>query len=133
MSKMKSNILEWVKAIVYAVVFIVIFRVFFFDAFTIPSSSMEKALLTGDYVIVSKLSYGLRIPMTPLSIPVVHQKLPFTESTPSYLEWIRIPYTRLFNPPSIERNDIVVFNYPMEDEIPVDQRTYYINLYNFHI
>jgi len=87
---------------------------------------MEKSLLTGDYVLVSKLSYGPRIPNTLLSFPFSHQRLPFTENTPSYLDWINIPYIRLFSAPDIERNDIVVFNYPMEEEIPVDQRTFYI-------
>lgn len=82
--------------------------------------------MTGDYIIVSKLSYGPRIPVTPLSFPFAHQRLPYTESTNSYLDWIQIPYLRLFGAPDIERNDVVVFNYPMEDERPVDQQTYYI-------
>ncbi len=88
---------------------------------------MEKSLLTGDYILVSKLSYGPRIPMTPLSFPFAHQRLPFTESTNSYLDWIKIPYLRLFGAPDLERGDVVVFNYPMEDEEhPIDQETYYI-------
>jgi len=87
---------------------------------------MEKSLLTGDYILVSKLSYGPRVPMTPLSFPFAHQRLPFTESTNSYVNWLKIPYLRLFGPPDVERGDIVVFNYPMEDERPVDQQTYYI-------
>jgi signal peptidase I len=124
--KKNSTIKEWGKAILFAFVTIVLFRVFFFEAFTIPSASMEKSLLTGDYILVSKLSYGPRIPNTPLSFPFAHQKLPFTEATNSYLDWIKIPYIRLFGAPDIERNDIVVFNYPMEDERPVDQQTYYI-------
>ena len=87
---------------------------------------MEKSLLTGDYIIVSKLSYGPRIPNTLLSFPFAHQRLPFTESTNSYLDWIQLPYMRLFGSPDIEHNDVVVFNYPMEDDRPVDQQTYYI-------
>jgi len=124
--KKKNNIFEWIKAILFAVAFILIFRMFFFEAFTIPSASMEKSLLTGDYVLVNKMSYGPRLPITPLSIPFVHQTMPFTDNTPSYLDWIQIPYIRLFGSPDVERNDIVVFNYPMESEIPIDQRTYYI-------
>lgn len=108
----------------FAFVTIILFRVFFFEAFTIPSASMEKTLLTGDYILVSKLSYGPRIPMTPLSMPFAHQHL--TENTKSYLDWLHIPYIRLFGPPDPEHGDIVVFNYPMDDEFPVDQRTYYI-------
>lgn len=87
---------------------------------------MEKSLLTGDYIIVSKLSYGPRIPNTPLAFPFAHQVLPFTENTNSYLDWIKIPYLRLFGSPDIDHNDVVVFNWPVEDERPVDQRTFYI-------
>ncbi len=124
--KKKSTIKEWIKAILFAFITIILFRVFFFEAFTIPSPSMEKSLLTGDYVLVSKLSYGPRLPNTLLSFPFAHQRLPFTENTNSYLNWIKIPYKRLFGSPDIEHNDVVVFNYPMESEHPVDQRVYYI-------
>jgi len=124
--KKNSTIKEWIKAILFAFIAIILFRTFFFEAFTIPSPSMEKSLLTGDYILVSKLSYGPRLPNTPLSFPFAHQYLPFTEHTKSYLDWIKIPYKRLFGPPHIKHNDIVVFNFPMEDEHPVDQRIYYI-------
>ncbi|MES2139494.1 MAG: signal peptidase I [Bacteroidota bacterium] len=124
--KKESTKKEWIKAILFAFITIILFRVFFFEAFTIPSPSMEKSLLTGDYILVSKLSYGPRLPNTLLSFPFAHQRLPFTENTNSYLDWIKIPYKRLFGSPDIERNDVVVFNYPMEDERPVDQRVYYI-------
>jgi signal peptidase I len=122
----KAIINDWSKAILFAFVTILLFRVFAFEPFTIPSSSMERTLLTGDYVLVNKLSYGPRIPMTPLSFPFVHQNLPFTESSNSYLDWIKIPYLRLFGSPDVEHNDVIVFNWPMEDERPVDQRTFYI-------
>ena len=124
--KKKSAIKEWIKAILFAFVTIILFRVFFFEAFTIPSPSMEKSLLTGDYILVSKLSYGPRLPNTLLSVPFAHQRMPFTESTNSYLDWIKVPYRRLFGSPDIEHNDLVVFNYPMEDDHPIDQRVYYI-------
>jgi signal peptidase I len=124
--KKKSTIKEWLKAILFAFITIIIVRVFFFEAFTIPSASMEKSLLTGDYILVSKLSYGPRIPNTLLSLPFAHQHFPFTENTKSYVDWIKIPYMRLFGPPHVKHNDIIVFNYPMEDEYPVDQRVYYI-------
>lgn len=109
-----------------ALLVVILVRVFLFEPFTIPSASMEGSLMTGDYVLVSKLSYGPRIPNTPLSFPFAHQHLPFTENTPSFLTWIKLPYWRLFGSPDPERGDVVVFNYPMEDELPVDQRTYYI-------
>jgi signal peptidase I len=124
--KKQSASIEWLKAIGFAFVTIILFRLFFFEAFTIPSPSMERTLLTGDYIIVSKISYGPRIPNTPLSFPFVHQRLPFTDHTNSYLDWISIPYYRLFGSPSIKKNDLVVFNYPMQDDRPVDQRIYYI-------
>lgn len=110
----------------YAFVTIILFRVFCFEAFTIPSASMEGSLLTGDYVIVSKLSYGPRLPNSILSVPFAHQRLPFTEDTPSYLTWLQLPYMRLFSAPDIAHGDVVVFNYPRESDHPVDQRTYYI-------
>lgn len=124
--KKKSTIKEWIKAILLAFVTIVVFRGCILDVYTIPSSSMEKTLLTGDFILVSKLSYGIRLPITPLSFPFAHQRLPFTENTKSYLDWVSIPYTRLFGSPDIERNDIVVFNFPIEDDYPIDQKTYYI-------
>lgn len=124
--KKKSTIKEWVKAILFALITIILFRVFCFEAFTIPSASMESSLMTGDYILVSKLSYGPRVPNTVLSFPFAHQRLPFTESAKSYLDWIELPYLRLFGAPDIERQDVVVFNYPMEEERPVDQQTYYI-------
>ncbi|HET8964420.1 MAG TPA: signal peptidase I [Chitinophagales bacterium] len=124
--KKKSVIWEWVKAILFAAITIILFRVFFFEAYTIPSSSMEKSLLCGDYILVSKVSYGSRVPNTPLSIPFVHQQIPFTENRKSYSEWIKFPYFRLFGSPAVEHGDVVVFNWPMEDDFPVDQRTFYI-------
>lgn len=124
--KKQSATVEWLKAILLAFITIILFRIFFFEAFTIPSPSMEKTLLTGDYIVVSKLSYGPRIPNTPLSFPFVHQRLPFTEQTNSYLNWISIPYYRLFGTPEIKNNDVVVFNYPMQYDRPIDQRIYYV-------
>jgi signal peptidase I len=124
--KKGSTIKEWIKAILLAFATIIIIRVFFFEAFTIPSPSMEKSLLTGDYVLVSKVSYGPRVPITLFSLPFAHQRMPFTENTRSYLDWIQLPYKRLFGTPDVKRNDVLVFNYPMEEEHPIDQRTYYI-------
>ncbi len=124
--KKTSTIKEWTKAILFAFFTVLIFRTFFFEAFTIPSASMEKTLLTGDYILVSKLSYGPRLPITPLSLPFVHQHFPFTENTNSYIDWIKIPYLRLLGSPKVKHNDIVVFNYPMDEGHPVDQQIYYI-------
>ncbi len=90
-------------------------RVFVFEAYTIPTGSMEKTLLVNDFLFVSKLSYGPRIPNTPLAIPFVHHTLPITNSK-SYTEVIHLPYTRWFASP-VKRNDVVVFNFPAGDTL----------------
>ena len=111
----KSGTREWVDAGVFAVVAATLIRTFVFEAYTIPTSSMEKTLLVNDFLFVSKLSYGPRIPNTPLAMPFVHHTLPFTHSK-SYVEWIKIPYTRWFASP-VKRNDVVVFNFPAGDTV----------------
>jgi signal peptidase I len=107
---------EWVDAAIFAVVAATLIRTFVFEAYTIPSSSMEKTLLVKDFLFVSKMSYGPRIPNTPLSFPFVHNYLPFGSSRKSYLEWIKLPYIRWFASP-VKRNDAVVFNFPEGDTV----------------
>src|SRR5690606_36174718 len=92
----------------------------------IPSQSMERTMLPGDFVFINKWSYGARIPMTPLAIPFMHQNLPFSNKTPAYLDWIRLPFYRIPGFSDIARNDVVVFNYPMETERPVDKRSLFV-------
>lgn len=106
---------EWVDAAVFAVVAATLIRTFVFEAYTIPSGSMEKTLLINDFLFVSKFSYGPRIPNTPLSIPFVHNYIPGT-GTKSYSELIKIPYTRWFASP-VKRGDVVVFNFPAGDTV----------------
>src|SRR3954467_13641687 len=89
--KKKSPTREWVDAIIFAVIAATIIRTFFIEAYTIPTPSMEKSLLVGDFLFVSKLSYGPRIPMTPLSFPFTHNTLP-ASTAKSYLEWIKLDY-----------------------------------------
>jgi len=117
---------EWLDAIIFAIIAATLIRMFLIEAFTIPTPSMEKSLLVGDYLFVSKISYGPKTPNTPLSFPFAHHTLPFSENTKSYLEWIKLPYYRLPGFSRIKNNDIVVFNYPMEDFRPVDKRENYI-------
>ena len=117
---------EWFKIVAWAFIIAFILRLFFFEAYMIPTSSMEKTLLVGDYLFVSKANYGARLPMTPLSFPFAHHTMPFTRSTKSYSEAIRLPYMRLPGFQKIKRNDIIVFNYPMEEFRPVDKRDNYI-------
>lgn len=111
---------EWLEAIVFAVVAATIIRTFFFEAFTIPSSSMEKTLLVGDYLFVSKLSYGSKTPNTPLTVPFTHHTLPLTETVPSYSNWIQLPYFRFPALGPVKNNDIVVFNYPDGDTVALN-------------
>jgi signal peptidase I len=111
----KSTAREWIDAGVFAVVAATLIRTFVFEAYTIPTGSMEKTLLINDFLFVSKFSYGPRIPNTPLSIPFVHNTMPVTNGN-SYVEWVRIPYTRWFASP-VKRNDVVVFNFPEGDTV----------------
>ncbi|MCC6251908.1 MAG: signal peptidase I [Bacteroidia bacterium] len=124
--KKRSPMREWADAILFAVIAATFIRTFFIEAFTIPTSSMEKSLLIGDFLFVSKVSYGPRIPMTPVSFPFAHHTMPFTETVKSYSEIIKIPYYRLPGFGKIKNNDVVVFNYPMEDFRPVDKQENYI-------
>jgi len=117
---------EWFDAIVFAVIAATIIRTFLIEAYTIPTPSMEKSLLVGDFLFVSKVSYGARVPMTPVSFPFAHNTLPFVGGK-SYLEWIKIGYHRLPGFGSVERGDCVVFNWPAENENrPVDKKENYI-------
>jgi signal peptidase I len=108
---------EWGEAAVFAIVAATLIRTFFFEAFVIPSSSMESTLLVGDYLFVSKLSYGAKVPAIPLTVPFTHNTLPFTETAPSYVDWVELPEMRLPALSKVERNDIVVFNFPEGDTV----------------
>ncbi|MCK5839105.1 MAG: signal peptidase I, partial [Bacteroidales bacterium] len=115
----KSPVREWVDAIIFAVVAASIIRMFLIEAYTIPTSSMEKSLLVGDFLFVSKIHYGPKQPNTPLSFPFVHNTMPLSKTKKSYLEWIRLPYYRFPGFQTIKNNDVVVFNYPNADTITV--------------
>lgn len=121
----KSKPREWSEALFFAIIAATIIRTFFLEAFTIPTSSMEKTLLRGDFLFVNKASYGSRMPKTPLALPFMHHTMPVL-GLPAYLDWIELPYLRFPALSEIENNDIVVFNYPMEDYRPVDKREHYI-------
>lgn len=112
--KHKSALREWLEAAVFAVIVMLIVRTLFFDLFRIPTPSMEKNLLIGDYLFVSKLHYGTRTPVS-LGIPF----------TPLYLKGLELPHTRFPGFDEVERGDAIVFNYPVEDK-PVDRKMHYI-------
>jgi len=111
-----SAVIEWVDAIVFALVAVYFINVFLFQNYKIPTSSLEKSLLVGDHLFVSKVSYGPRIPNTPLAFPLVQNTFPITNSK-SYVEWPSWGYKRLGGFGDVQRGDIVVFNFPAGDTI----------------
>lgn len=113
---------NWLDPIIFAVIAASIIRTFFLEAFTIPTSSLEKSLMVGDFLFVNKLAYGAKTPQTPISFPFAHHTLPFTESTKSYLEWIKLPYFRLPGFGKPKDGEIVVFNYPDGDTVLLKQQ-----------
>lgn len=123
--KKKGAIREWFDALLFAVIVATLIRTFFIEAYTIPTPSMEKSLLVGDFLFVSKVNYGARTPMTPLAFPFAHHTLPIVNSK-AYVEWIKLPYFRFPGFQKIKNNDVVVFNYPMEDFRPTDKKENYI-------
>lgn len=120
---------EWADAIIFATVAASLIRGFLIEAYMIPTGSMERSLMVGDFLFVSKLNYGPRIPMTPLAFPFAHHTMPVTGGK-AYSELVKVPYKRLPGFQNIERNDVVVFNYPVEADEPynrpVDKRENYI-------
>lgn len=118
---------NWIDPIIFAVIAASLIRGYTIEAFTIPTSSLEKSLMVGDFLFVNKFAYGPKIPQTPLSFPFAHHTLPLSESKKSYLEWIKLPYMRLPGFSSVKNNDIVVFNYPDGDTVALgmQDRSYY--------
>jgi signal peptidase I len=112
----RGAIREWADAIVFAVVAATIIRTFVAEAYTIPSESMEKTLMIGDFLFVSKFHYGARVPNTPLAIPFFHHTVPVIK-TNAYSELIKLPYMKLPSFTHIRRNDMVVFNFPAGDTV----------------
>lgn len=125
-------VMSWLDAIVFSLVAVYFFNIYFFQNYTIPSSSLEKSLLVGDYLFVSKMSYGPRVPQTPLHAPLCQHTLPWGGK--SYIEWPQWDYKRV-TPRPVGQNDIVVFNYPAGDTIvtsPAYQAAdYYMMCYVF--
>lgn len=116
-----KSIFDWVDDIIFALVAVYFINLFVFQNYQIPSSSLEKSLLVGDYLFVSKVSYGPRVPNTPLSFPLVQNTLPILNCK-SYLDWPSWGYKRVAGLGKIQRNDIVVFNFPAGDTIALLQQ-----------
>ncbi|MCF7561049.1 signal peptidase I [Sabulilitoribacter multivorans] len=129
----KSSSGEWTSSILFAIVAATIVHTYFIQPFTIPSSSLEKSLLVGDFLFVSKFHYGARVPMTTVAAPMVHDTIPVLNKK-SYLfddhkdskSWknkLQLPYLRLPGFEKIERNDIVVFNQPADTLLDMNNFT----------
>lgn len=127
--KKKSVAREWTDAIIFAVIAATLIRTFFIEAYTIPTPSMERSLLVGDFLFVSKLNYGPRTPMTPIAFPFAHHTMPIL-GTKAYWDGLELNYHRLPGFSDVKKGDVVVFNYPMEADSPffrpVDKRENYI-------
>ncbi len=130
--KKKSAIREWIEAFSFSLLGVLILKTFLYEPFAIPSDSMDHTLIAGDYIVVNKMAYGARLPMTPLSIPFAHQLLGNNAAYSTYWKW---NYHRLPGYSEIKNNDVLVFNFPSEDlfpingkptNFPVDHRTHFI-------
>lgn len=136
--KPQSELGEWISSITFAIIAATLVHTYFMQPFTIPTSSLEKSLLVGDYLFVSKFHYGARVPSTVIAAPMVHDSLPFS-GTASYLKSPQLPYTRIPGLQKIKNNDIVCFNWPADSLAtmwgdtsgkftykPVDKKTNYV-------
>ncbi len=124
--KSRTELGEWVSSIVFAIVAATLVHTYFMQPYTIPTSSLEKSLLIGDFLFVSKFHYGARTPMTTVAAPMVHDSLPLTKLK-SYLKKPQLPYFRLPGIQKIKRNEIVVFSWP------VDTVRFFFDKSNVHI
>ena len=104
---------DTISSLLFAVIVATLVHTYFIQPYTIPTSSLEKSLLIGDFLFVSKMNYGARVPMTTVALPMVHDSIPFTKRK-SYLNWPQLPYLRLPGFQTIDRTDIVVFNWPVD-------------------
>jgi signal peptidase I len=122
-------VIEWLDALVFALVAVYIINIFLFQNYKIPTPSLEKTMLVGDHLFVSKVSYGPRMPMTPIAFPLVQNIFPITNSK-SYTDWPKWDYKRLRGFGTVQRNDIVVFNFPTGDTVPlyVPNPDYYVTI-----
>jgi len=113
-----QSVIEWTALLIIAILTSFAIKTLFLEAYKIPTPSMEETLLAGDYIFVSKLAYGPRLPGTPLAIPFYHNKLPSGQK--SYSERVKMPYKRLWGFSKVKRDDIIVFNFPEGDTMVVE-------------
>ena len=117
----KTGVKEWGDSLLFALIAATVIRTYVFEPFQIPTGSMEKTMLVGDFLFVNKLAYGPKVPITPLSYPLVHNNIPWVD-IPSYLTIEKGSYFRLPGFGKIKPYDIVVFNYPSGDTAVYDPR-----------
>jgi signal peptidase I len=113
----QTKLVEWIDAIIFAVIAATFIRLFFIEAYTIPTASMEKSMMVGDYLFVSKVAYGPKLPNTPISFPFVHHTMPFSTTMRSFSTVIQSPYRRLKGLDEVKNDDVVVFNFPEGDTV----------------
>jgi signal peptidase I len=116
-----SSLVEWIDALIFAVIAVTLINIFLFQNYKIPTGSMEKSLLIGDHLFVSKLAYGPKMPNTPLSFPFTQHTLPIIKRK-SYVEWIKWPYHRLAGFRKVKNDDVVVFNFPAGDTVVIERQ-----------
>jgi signal peptidase I len=116
----QTRVVEWVDAIIFAVIAATFIKLFFIEAYTIPTSSMEKSMMVGDYLFVSKTAYGPKMPNTPISFPFVAHTMPLTKSIPSFSTLIHYPYRRIAGTGKVKNDDVVVFHFPEGDTVSVN-------------
>lgn len=133
----RNKTADTISSLLFAVVVATIVHTYLIQPFTIPTSSLEKSLLVGDFLFVSKMNYGARVPMTTIALPMVHDSIPLTKNK-SYLTYPQLPYMRLPGIQNIDRTDIVVFNWPVDTVFkffdtskrraykPVDKKSNYV-------
>jgi len=123
----QTKVVEWVDAIIFAVIAATFIRMFFIEAYTIPTSSMEKSMMVGDYLFVSKTAYGPKMPNTPISFPFVHHTMPMSTTMKSFSTIIHNPYRRIAGFGKVKNDDVVVFNFPEGDTVAINmqERSYY--------
>jgi signal peptidase I len=117
-----SAFIEWLDALIFAVIAVSLINIFLFQNYRIPTPSMEKSLLVGDHLFVSKLAYGPRMPNTPIAFPFTQHTMPLTKSK-SWSNLIIWPYKRLAGGGKVKNNDPIVFNFPAGDTVVVEEQT----------
>lgn len=123
----QTKTVEWIDAVIFAIIAATFIKMFFIEAYTIPTPSMERSMMVGDYLFVSKVAYGPKLPNTPLSLPFVHHTMPFTTTVKSFSTLLHEPYHRIKGFGEIKNNDVVVFNFPRGDTVAlkVPEADYY--------